>query len=552
MIRALAAAAAVLALAACQAIPVSGPVREGLSNLDLAERSVQFTPSGPQPGATQEEIVRGFVRAALSSVNDYEVAREFLSPDYERQWDPSYGVMVDDGSLQYDDTSENIGVLSFGLIATVDGSGTLVTVEPDKKTEVPFELTQVRGEWRISSAPAGVILGRDTFTTTWVPRQLYFLNGADRLVPETHWFLNRQTLTTQVVRELMSGPSEQMQTVLHTAFPAGTTLTSGTVPVNDGIAFVDVTPELFDADVTAMEHLKRQLAASLQTVAGVTGYQLAVQGAVIESGTVSGPDDTASTEHQYVVALKDDQFGVAAAGEVQPIDGLGPRVVSLQPQSVSMSVDRGSAAVLSEVGVHLVTTDETMLIEAGPGRLTPSIDNSGYVWTYDRAAPGVITVGQPFEARQQLQATWLTGTPVAVRVSLGGNRIAVLVNDDGSSVVYVGGIERDASGRPIALSEDATPQLWTAGQPIDLDWISDTRFAALVQAGPLGGSAKVQIGAVGQFATEAGAVAGAATVSGGGRQLIRVLDEKGAMFAPQGLVGWQQQQTGVELVAKVG
>ncbi len=520
--------------------------------MDLAERSVQFTPSGPQPGATQEDIVRGFVRAALSSVNDYEVAREFLSPEYERQWDPSYGVMVDDGRLDYEATSDTIGVLSFGLLATVDSDGTLTPEAPGQKTEVPFELTQVRGEWRISSAPAGVIMGRDTFTTTWVPRQLYFLNGAGRLVAETHWFLNRQTLATQIVRELISGPSDQMQTVLHTAFPAGTTLLSGTVPVNDGIAFVDVTAELFDADADAMEQLKQQLAASLQTVAGVTGYQLAVQGTVVESGTVTGTDDGPSTEHQYVVALKDGVFGVAGSGEVQSIDGLGPRVVELNPWAVSMAPDRESAAVLNERGVFLVSADQTAAIEERDNLLTPSIDRDGYVWVFDPARPGGISVGQRFEERQQLAAPWLTGNPVAVRVSLGGNRIAVLVEDRGNTIVYVGGIERDASGRPIALSEEASPQLWTTGQPSDLDWISDSRFATLIEAGSLGGSAKVQIGSVGQFATDAGAVANAVALSGGSRQLIRVLDEKGAMFAPQGLVGWQQQQTGIDLIAKVG
>jgi len=79
---------AVGALAACNSVPNSGPVREGLSSLDQVERAYMFNPSRPSPGADQDAIVRGFVRAAASSDRDYEVAREFLTPVYADQWDP--------------------------------------------------------------------------------------------------------------------------------------------------------------------------------------------------------------------------------------------------------------------------------------------------------------------------------------------------------------------------------------------------------------------------------------------------------------------------------
>ena len=52
---------AALALTGCQAIPGAGPVQEGLQSLDQADQPVQFTPGGPTAGATQEDIVRGFV-----------------------------------------------------------------------------------------------------------------------------------------------------------------------------------------------------------------------------------------------------------------------------------------------------------------------------------------------------------------------------------------------------------------------------------------------------------------------------------------------------------
>src|SRR5690606_2051499 len=116
--RLLTAALAVLAVTACQAIPASGPVREGLSDFNQAEQQVQFNPDGPAVGATQEEIVRGFVLAASSSADEYAVAREFLAPTYRDEWDPSLGVFVDEGSQDFHSEGDNIGLLSLSGIAT--------------------------------------------------------------------------------------------------------------------------------------------------------------------------------------------------------------------------------------------------------------------------------------------------------------------------------------------------------------------------------------------------------------------------------------------------
>src|SRR5690606_143115 len=94
MTRVALAAGAALLLASCVSIPGSGPVQVGLADLKQADRTIQFTVSGPTVGATQEELVRGFMLAAASSLDDYAVAREFLTTRYAPEWDPRYGVLV--------------------------------------------------------------------------------------------------------------------------------------------------------------------------------------------------------------------------------------------------------------------------------------------------------------------------------------------------------------------------------------------------------------------------------------------------------------------------
>ncbi len=53
-----------LVLSACAGLPTSGPVNAGNdADADVAPPDFSFLPDHPQPGATPEEIVEGFIRA---------------------------------------------------------------------------------------------------------------------------------------------------------------------------------------------------------------------------------------------------------------------------------------------------------------------------------------------------------------------------------------------------------------------------------------------------------------------------------------------------------
>lgn len=551
---------ATLSLAACDAVPDSGPVREGLPNLEQAERGVFINPQGPTEGADPESIVRGFVRAASSNLNDYEIARKFLAPTYADQWDPSLGALVYEGAPVYDEPSESLGVLSLQVAATVDQGGTLRLSEPDEHAEVRFELSRVGGEWRIVSAPNGIVIDRSNFSSVWETRALYFLSPDKRLVPELRWVItDRSSLPSQTVtriaKALIGGPSTGMTGAIATAFPAGTTLTGATVPIIDGAAVIDVSSEIFDADEATMSALKRQIAASLQGLPGVVRFQIAVHGNVLGGGDVTASDETSSSELQRIVLLKDGEFGPSSGSSLTEIPGISEQVTQLAPSAVTVASDLSAAAALHSGGISWVSGGQSLVIDNRSGLLAPSLDPLGYVWAYSNTEPGEIVVTKPGSFLSELKLSWLDDFSVkAIRVSSGGNRIAVLVNVSGTSEVRVAGIVRDETGAPVGFTETATLQLHDIGAPIDLDWISDNRFVMLSETGILGGSAKVTIGEVsGRFPATSGAVSGGASVSSGGssRSLMRVLDDQHRMFKPQGS-GWQQLMAGVDLIAKVG
>lgn len=551
------AVSAILSLAACSAVPDSGPVREGLSSLTQVERGVFLNPQGPAMDADQESIVRGFVRATSSHVNNYEIAREFLAPSYAEQWEPSLGVIVNDGVREYKSSEPGIGVLTLHVAATVDAGGTMKPGQPGEVAEVQFELTQVDGQWRIVSAPAGIIIDRSTFSMVWTTRQLYFASPDQRLVQETRWVLNQPSLLpSQIVTGLIAGPSALMMGAVSTAFPEGTRLMSRTISVVDGTAVIDCSAELLDADEATIATITRQIASSLQGLPGIARFQLAVGGAVIGGGDVSISEDQPAGEFQSVAVLKEGVFGVAVGGTLDPLDGLSERIVGLAPIAASVAPDLGSVVVLHSGGVSLVNTELSVVIDDRPGQIAPSIDALGYVWTLSKSAANEVSVSLPTSRRVSLHAPWLDNRAVkAMSISMGGNRIAVLLDDGaGGSMVLVAGIIRDAVGTPVGLTEQTSTELWDSGAPLDLDWMSDSRFVLLSETGLLGGSAKVTVGEVsGRFPSDSGTVSGGQTISGssGGRAQLRVLDDQNRLLAPQGS-GWQQLMDDVDLLAKVG
>lgn len=543
------AAAATLSLAACDAVPGSGPVHVGLTDLKQAEQYVQFNPLGPVAGSSQEDIVRGFVQAATSSVDDYSVAREFLSPEYASQWDPYYGVLIDEGSRPYSSDGESAGTMRLAASAKVDASGLLQVVQPGPSTDVRFEFERVGGEWRISSAPAGIILDRETFNAIWSSHPLYFVGAGNTLVPETRWFLTRAALATEIVSGLLSGPGEGMAEVVHSGFPAGTKLASGAVTIDNGRARIDLTGDVLEAGSDAAAEMYQQLKASLQSVPGLAAFDIYSDGTLVRPPQ-GGPEKPQSVnEPMSTVILTDGRFGTASGGELKELPVIGPPVAELEPRAVMLSADGAWAAVRNADGVSRVDDSGTSFVDGRAGVLDPSLDSLGYLWTA-HAGSTELTATSPAGQSISVPAPWLADRKVvAVQLSFDGSRVAALVGDgESDSAVLVAGIVRDEHGVPERTTEAADAVLWTSGVPVDLDWIDGTRLAVLSRTGT---SSRVTVGGAGAFSEERGSVPGGVQIASTGLQQLRVLGSDGDLYTSQGS-GWQRIDTDISVLAKRG
>lgn len=572
IIRLAAALLATLSIAGCGSIPGEGPVEVGLTDLRQLEQSVQFNPPGPIPDSTQADVVRGFVLAATSSEKDYSVARQFLTKQYSGQWDPSSGVQIDEGKRSYHSEGDvgakgakgtegaesaegGIILLSLPLIANVDERGEMRSIPAGSMTDLRFEMQKVGGQWRIASAPNGLILDRSDFLAIWSSHELSFLGAGKYLVPETRWYLTSAALATEIVNGLVEGPSERMRGSIRTGFPLGSALASGTVPVVDGHAKIDFTGALLDAGPGVLDEIAGQLSASLRLVQGVTSFELLVDGIVTRKNSTNLRVDMRPTS-KIVNALVQTggQFGELVGGDVEKLPGLSETIVSLNPSAVTLSLGGDAAVVLSAVGVSRVSAEGSAVIDERGGVLQPSFDGQGNIWTV-RAAPSTsFQVITPNEEVVSVRTPWLDNRKLfAARLSPDGSRIAVLVSDGDESVVFVSGVIRDESGVPVGISDKGDERMWVSGAPIDLDWIGQSRFAVLTGAdGASGadGQTKITIGGLGLFPQDQGSVLGGRQLSGGNtREQLRVLNQEGELFAAQGS-GWQRVDEGVELLAK--
>lgn len=537
-------------LSGCATMPRSGPVQQG--DPDVTEPgSIALLARLPVEGDSPEEIVDGFLRAAAAGLtDDFAIAREFLSTSARSSWNPLARVDVYSGQAELGEISAGDVIrVSAALAAVVDSGGRYTEAVPG--TGVALDLALGRapdGEWRITDLEDGILLSEPIFRSLFQQTPLYFVapDGA-ALVSETRWF-PRRTVETAAVGALLAGPSAWLAEGVVSAFPPGTRLMVDTVTVRDGTAQVDLSAEALDAPPAQRTLLIAQLSETLVGLPRVQSVRVTAGGVEIAT-TGRNPD-----------LLVDPSVGsspvVLADGALRAVEGgqlvaLGPAEGPLPiagPSQPALPYGSGVAVVLSE-GTAVVTAPvdggPAVTLLAGDSTLTaPSYDRLGWIWTSPVTGTGVVRVVRPDGARLDVSADWLEARDVrSLRISRDGARALVVSVGDGSVLVEVAAVVRDADGRPVALGEALR-----VGQRITAAttavWVDQQTVAVLGRVGS-GSTGTVVLVPVGGPTTSLPAVEGAvALTSGKGDRLLFVSTVLGELFARNGL-GWTSVVAGV-------
>ena len=543
-----AAVIAVLALAACAGLPTSSRVNPGLRvGEDAGAPEFLFRPDEPQPGATPEQIVDGFIRAGSGPgpAANWEVARMFLAPSIRESWKPEASVTIDlPDERRPVSPSEGAVDVSLVAVATVDENG---AYQPDAGvTQLSFRLAQQdNGEWRITEAPDGVVIDRDVFANVFHRYSLmYFDPTWQFLVPDVRWFPTTNA-ATRVADALIDGtPSAWLGESVLNAFPESVSLARPSVPLESGVAQVTLSADALLVEPTTLDRMQTQLTASLAT-AGASGAEMSVASTPLEAEPVS----TRSTRVTGPpLVLTDDGFGFLAGDELTPVPGLSQTMELVAPAAIQVAADRDFAAVrLVTGGVARVPAEGDIAVADTRANLVdPSADPFGFIWSVPRDQPTAIEVFSPTGERSAVADAWPGASEaVAMAVSRDGARLAALLVTGGRSEVWIAGIVRGTDNVPVRIGE-AVPLGALTGGGAGLAWIDDTTVGVL--SGPVEGPLFTEQ-LVGGPATTSDAPQGAASVAGATSiSTVRLRTGDGSLYVKRG-ANWQRTTSGILILA---
>ncbi|WP_203580555.1 LpqB family beta-propeller domain-containing protein [Microbacterium hibisci] len=540
----------------CAGFPTSAPPEYGLENGNTGNGSsnVVFIPNRPQPGATPQQIVEGFIDAGSGPgvAGDWAVAREFLAPSVRDEWRPEAGVVVDErGERDYVETGEGVVDFAFDVVATVDDRGAYERAElaPGSQT---FQLAQQNdGEWRITDAPDGVWLDQEQFPTVFQRYPLmYFDPSWQYLVPDIRWFpvsKSAVSITTALVNQPRS---EWLADSVTTAFPPGVTA-APTVPVDDdGVAEVALSEGMLGANREAVDRMLTQLEESLRA-AGVSEVVMTVDSTPIDAEVVAVRTTRVPAAP---LVLTDEGFGFLTGDELDKIPGLSAAVEAVQPVSVQVAPEHDFAAARlasGDVARMSAATGEAELLDTRAGLVDPSIDGYGVVWSVPRDDPSALHAYLRDGGVVVVPDAWSEATAIAaMALSRDGTRIAAVVTAGGRTMLSVAGIVRNADGVPerLATPLQLTPVVGAVvgANTLGVTWIDDASIGVLSSGE---GESTVIEQVVGAPTSESRAAGGMASIAGGtGVSSLRLRADDGTLYVKRGTT-WQPTATGTLVLA---
>lgn len=437
-------------------VPTSGPIEQGDQvGVDPEDQFIRVIARAPLPGMTPEEIVQGFLDASASFDDDHAVARSYLTPAASRAWDTNAGVTVYEGAPALTSLGAAVSFMA-PHSGSIESNGRYVIASPGSEVRTTFFLEEIGEEWRISRVPEGLLLSQVDVDRAFRSFDVYFFNPDFRmLVPDPRMIpVIGPGLATALVRRLIAGPTDWLQPAVRTGFPAAVRLNIDAVPIEGGVAQVDLTSTINEVDDQTREAISQQLVWTLRQLPEVDAVSITAAGQPVVVPGVANPqprdawplvDPNAMppgsvgyvTRPEGVVRLGIDEVapvpGAAGEGETTLID-------------IAIALDSSALAGIDTEGAvwrSRLAAGAAMIRIREEGRaVSLAFDGSNDVWVVD-AEDGLIAVS-PDGTSRAVSIEGLTGRAQlrAAVPSRDGTRAALIILRGPRTEVLLARIDR--------------------------------------------------------------------------------------------------------------
>lgn len=544
--------AVVMTLTGCASLPIAGPVRIGPDLVPTTDGdSFYYSPSSPFDGASQTEILNGFIAAGTGPQNDYAVAREYLSESIRSSWNPNQEVLIQRSSPQVVISDQDTAELVIDVAATVDADGKYQVTPLGTGRVLEFSFVLENAEWRLSRVPDATVLIRPVFDVVFSGYSVFFLDRQKRfLVPELRWFPTTPATGTRLANALLGGASSWLKPAVVSAIPTGTRLSIDAVTIENGVALVDLTARALVASRADRSLIKAQLEATLSQLPNVSEVAISIERAMQEivdadnSPGELGPRALAIVGEEGLELLASSQESVFEAGK--------NFFEQSELTEIALSGQAGWIATLTDSGVFRTRGDrpgaDVEQIDSRAAIADIQFDSQEYLWSMSRVIGSDIIATSPSLEQNIVSAPWLNGQSVrAFAIAPGGSKIALLVQGPSRTRVLVSAVVRNLTGTPIELAEP----IEVAGElsnPSSISWIDQITIATVNTAN---GSTTALVSTIGGTSRQLPALPGTRKiVAAGTSSQLYLLTESGELFSYRGSA-WTPLRQSIRALALV-
>ena len=529
-------------LTGCATLPVSGPVRIG-PDLEPPSDSTSFyySPATPVDGASETEILAGFLAAGTAPQNDYAIAREYLSESIRATWNPNQELLIQRSTPQVTLTDSGTALVEVEVTARVDANGRYETLPAGSTRTLEYTFSEQAGQIRISSAPDVTIVIRPVFDVVFRSYSVYFLDHAkSALVPELRWFPANPATGTKLVNSLLAGPSDWLKPAVVSAIPAGTVLSLDAVTVQEEVALVDLSARALVASLSDRSLMKAQLVATLSQLPTITEVAISIERSAqdipdSELQVSSGPSGT-------MVALGEDGLKAVSGAAADEIPAGISFFSSRDVTNLALSASASKIAASTSTGVIETALDNpgaaVKLLDARTNLTAVHYDRLGKLW--------LVSGSQVSVDANPLSASWVSGQSItAFALSPEGSRAALIVDRGATNQVLLTSVVRNQAGTPIEL---ASPIALAAelSNPTLVSWFDQVTLSILTAQSDSSNVALVEIGGGTRFVQ--GLADARSLVSLGDGSAMFLLKDTGELFTYRGSF-WASIASSVSAIA---